>query len=230
MGFTKVDKEKFLRSCDFRRSIMPTEVIETQKTLFEDIMEYESQKPAKYQHLKLHFKYPPLDDNPDGNPIPKQSARFTVMRHKSDDVHGNKKGDVLVYINKRNNKKDVIISSYPETKIVNTEKMIKEQIFMQLKEKYPNFRKFTGCIHITRLEIIFKAPLSAPKYMMDDLRNGTKIYFRDTKPDLDNTEKLIFDALQEVVYDNDARIVSKNGIFKRYGITPGVIIELEGEI
>ena len=67
------------------------------------------------------------------------------------------------------------------------------------------------------------------------------IYFKDTKPDLDNLEKLVWDAMQiekadkdvrnamtGLVYDNDAQIVSKNGIFKRWGLTPGVIIEMEG--
>jgi len=79
--------------------------------------------------------------------------------------------------------------------------------------------------------------------MMEDLKAGTKIYFKDTKPDLDNLEKMVWDSMQAekaekdvvnamtgLVYDNDAQIVSKNGIFKRWGIRPGVIIEMEGYI
>jgi len=32
------------------------------------------------------------------------------------------------------------------------------------------------------------------------------------------------------VLSNDARICSKNGIFKRFGTVPGVIVEIEGRI
>ena len=123
-----------------------------------------------------------------------------------------------------------MIVSYPEAKIVNTEAMIAEQIKMQLLKYFPEFNKFIGCVFLTRLEMVFKHPSTAPQYMLNDLKSGTKIYFKDTKPDLDNLEKLVYDALQGMLYENDARIVSKNGIFKRYGIIPGIIIELEGEI
>ena len=229
MGFTKVDKAKFLSTCDTIRGIMPKEVIEKQGNLFGDVLEFEGNNKRNYAKLRFTIKYPPLDDNPDGNPIAKQSARFTAKRHLQDDAYGNKKGDVIVFTNKHN-KRDVMIVSYPEAKIVNTEAMIAEQIKMQLLKYFPEFNKFIGCVFLTRLEMVFKHPSTAPQYMLNDLKSGTKIYFKDTKPDLDNLEKLVYDALQGMLYENDARIVSKNGIFKRYGIIPGIIIELEGEI
>lgn len=228
MGFTKSDRIKFLAKCDETRNIMPTVVIERQQTLFDEVIE--STPNRKWQHLSLHFKYPPLDNNPNGDPIPKQSARFTAKRHLKDDNYGNKKGDVIVYTNKQG-KKDVLITSYPETKLVNTANMIKEQIKMQLAKKYPYFAKYRKGVFITRLEMIFKVSNSAPKYMVDDIKNGTKIYFKETAPDCDNLEKLIYDCLEDVgIMDNDGQICSKNGILKRYGIVPGVIIEMEGEI
>jgi Holliday junction resolvase RusA-like endonuclease len=102
---------------------------------------------------------------------------------------------------------------------------------MQIKKKYPNFIKYRKGVFVTRLEMIFKVSNSAPKYMMEDLKNGTKIYFKETSPDCDNLEKLIYDALEDVgVMENDGQICSKNGILKRFGIVPGVIIELEGEV
>ena len=47
-----------------------------------------------------------------------------------------------------------------------------------------------------------------------------------TKPDLDNMEKAVLDALEKVVYTNDSRIVSKV-IDKVYGDPPRVEIEVE---
>lgn len=236
MGWTKADREKFLKSCDTIRGIMPKEVIEKQGNLFDDILEVDTPNP-RYQKIRLILKYPPLAENPDEDPMAKQSARFTVSRYSN----GPKKGEPIIFENKRTGKPDVMIKSYQDAKITNTANMLQLQILVQLKGQH--FTKFRGAIFVTRMEFIFKVSKNAPKYMIDDLKSGTKIYFKDTKPDLDNLEKMVWDAMQAekaekdvtnamtgLVYDNDAQIVSKNGVFKRWGIIPGVIIEMEGYI
>jgi Holliday junction resolvase RusA-like endonuclease len=232
MGWTKADREKFLKQCD---TIRPSEVVKQQGTLFEDIIE--DQENRRIQRISLALRYPLLAENSTGEPMAKQSARFTVSRYNN----GPKKGEPLIFVNKRTGLNDVMIKSYQEAKITNTTKMLREQIIMQLKKI--SFTKFRGAIFVTKMEFIFTVSKNAPKYMMDDLRAGTKIYFKDTKPDLDNLEKMVWDAMQAekaekdivnamtgLVYDNDAQIVSKNCIFKRWGIVPGVIIHMEGLI
>ena len=228
MGFTKADRKAFLEMCETAQELMPRTAIIRQASMFEDVIEVEN-LGRRWQHLTFNLMYLPTDDNPNRNPIPKQSARFGVKRHLSADENGNKKGDVFVYINKRGNR-DVITTLFPETKVIRTTEMLKEQLLMQIKAKYPEFTKFRGAIFIKRLEMVFKYLDTFPKYVMDDLKNGSKIYFKETKPDCDNLEKLIYDAMEDILYDNDARIVAKNAVFKRYGMRPGVIIELEGEI
>jgi Holliday junction resolvase RusA-like endonuclease len=49
--------------------------------------------------------------------------------------------------------------------------------------------------------------------------------FAATKPDMDNLEKSLFDALEGVFYTNDSRIVAKS-VTKGYGDVPGVKVEL----
>lgn len=230
MGWTKVDREKFLKAINDHK---PTSAIRNRENLlFDDIIEEDK---AAIKSLKLILKYPAIDNNVDGDPMPKQSARFTVARH----MQGPAKGEPIIYINKRTGKKDVIIKSYQEAKITNTEKMLREQIIIQMKQQ--GFHKFTKAVFITHMEFIFKVSENAPKYMLKDLEQGNKIYFKETKPDLDNLEKLVLDALETekiendtlssmrgLVYDNDAQIVLKTGVFKRWGIRPGVIIHMEG--
>lgn len=46
------------------------------------------------------------------------------------------------------------------------------------------------------------------------------------KPDLDNVEKSLWDALQGIYYTNDSRICRKN-IQKIYGEQPGMMVEIE---
>ena len=234
---TKAEREKFLKSCDLINGIMPKEVIKKQQTIFDDVI-ITDQKKTRYQKLKFILKYPPFAENPDGDPMAKQSARFTVSRY----MNGEKKGEPIIFLNKRTLKNDVMIKSYQDAKITNTSKLLQLQILKQLKAT-ESFTKFRGAIFVTRMEFIFKVSKNAPQYMLNDLKEGNMIYFKETKPDLDNLEKMVWDAMQAekaekdivnamtgLVYDNDAQIVSKNGVFKRWGMVPGLILELEGYI
>ena len=235
MGWTKADRDKFLKSCNEIENIMPKEVIKVQTTMFEDILETDD-PTLKYQKVRFAMKYPILTDNTKGDPTAKQSARFTVQRY----MGGDKKGEPIIFKNKAG-KDDVMIKSYQDVRITNTTKALQMQITKIMHEK--GYTKFRGAIFVTRMEFIFKVSDNAPKYLINELKMGTKISFKDTKPDLDNLEKLVYDAMEEkivekstekafigLLYDNDALIVSKNGIFKRWGIVPGVIVEMEGYI
>lgn len=232
MGWTKADRVKFLRAAEECR---PKEAIVRQTTLFEDIVEDESNKD--YQKIKLILKYPIMTGNLNGDPMPKQSARFAVSRH----MNGPKKGEPILFTNKYTGKADVMIKSYQEAKITNTVSMLREQIIMQMESN--KYKKFKGAIFITKMEFVFEVSKNAPKYMINDLKENSKIYFKDTKPDLDNLEKMILDAMETeklnknitramlgLVYDNDAQIVFKSVVFKRWGLIPGVIIEMEGKV
>lgn len=72
-----------------------------------------------------------------------------------------------------------------------------------------------------RLEAVFEMPFSWPQ----KIRNLERLE-HVSKPDLDNIEKLVLDALNGVVYLDDAQIceVIKR---KRYGLGPRVEISLE---
>lgn len=233
MAYTKAERQKFLEALDQGREVMPQGVIKRELTLFEDTIEVD--RKTNYQKITLALRYPILTENTNGDPMAKQSARFTVQRY----LKGEKKGEPIIFMNKNTNKPDVMIKSYQDSKIKNTTQVLQYQINQQLAKQ--RFTKFRGAIFITRMEFVFKVYSSATKKMLEDLKTGNMIYFKDTKPDLDNLEKLVWDAMQiekadkdvrnamtGLVYDNDAQIVSKNGIFKRWGLTPGVIIEMEG--
>lgn len=57
-------------------------------------------------------------------------------------------------------------------------------------------------------------------------KSRSKDKFCVTKPDLDNIEKNLNDAMQKVIYTNDSRIVEK-GIRKQYGDLDEVRVILE---
>lgn len=217
MGFNKKEKAAFLKIVDDCATIMPREMIKhKQLVLFND------DKPL-YQRLYFPLLYPEMKENPKGDPMPKQSFRHYPQR--------NRNGDVITYRNPKTGKLDVIIKGYQEAKITNTHAMLVEQIKRILLKDYKGFRPFFKDVHIIRAEFIFKSLDSFKKADKDAISSGNYILFKETEPDLDNLEKLLWDAMQEAgVWSNDARICSKNGILKRFGTVPGVIVEIEGRI
>lgn len=71
----------------------------------------------------------------------------------------------------------------------------------------------------------FTQALKKNKVKMDAYRNGTKI-FKTTKPDIDNLEKLLYDAMGLRVYVNDSQICNRFSE-KIYGDIPGIKISLK---
>lgn len=50
---------------------------------------------------------------------------------------------------------------------------------------------------------------------------------RSTKPDTDNLEKALWDALEGVFFKNDSQICRKCDVVKIYGEKPGIYLELD---
>jgi Holliday junction resolvase RusA-like endonuclease len=77
---------------------------------------------------------------------------------------------------------------------------------------------------------LLDGPLKAAAifYLLKPPSKAKKCLFPDTKPDHDNLEKAVYDALEKVIYINDSRIVTKH-FKKRWGNPPRVEITIEPE-
>lgn len=156
----------------------------------------------------------------DGNPIAKQADRTALTRIKS----GPNKGDVFTYQNKHTLCMDAIIHHYQPALI----KHYEEWILACAKNQLPFHIMFTQEVHIIQFEFIFKIPSNFPKYKIKEIHQGV-IHYKTTKPDMpDNLKKAILDALNNYIYKDDALICSENGVVKRYGINPGIILKMKG--
>lgn len=131
-----------------------------------------------------------------GEPIPKQSARFTKAGF-----------------------------AFQPKKIVNGKDNIRTQIINHL----PNgFELISEPLAILQLKFVFTPPKTLKKWEKDILNSGGEL-IKTTKPDLDNLEKMLYDAMESVVFDNDSKIYNKTNIRKCYGLKPRIEIELESE-
>ena len=131
-----------------------------------------------------------------GTPLQKQSARFA--------------------------KRGRFMKSYQPKNVVNYAAQAKIQVIDQLPE---GFVPFSGKIKVIRLTFVFPPLKSWSKKKLQSLRDGSCIY-KDTKPDLDNLEKMIYDCCNGVVWTDDAKIVCKGGITKVFGEVPKTILEV----
>lgn len=90
------------------------------------------------------------------------------------------------------------------------------------KRKYPNHKPWTGPVLI-RFTAIFETPRSFNKALREAAARGALYAMK--KPDKDNIEKLIKDALNGVVYVDDQQVMG--GGIKRYGSPGRVEISFE---
>ncbi len=129
--------------------------------------------------------------------------RRTVINKIIITVYGNpvSKKAHRSYYNKRIGR----ISTYSDAKQVNWEALIKLIASQHRPEKLLN------------------CPLSvdATFYLLKPRSKPKKCLYPDTKPDHDNLEKALYDALEGIVYVNDSRIVDKK-FKKRWGDPPRV--------
>lgn len=115
------------------------------------------------------------------------------------------------------------MKSYQPKSVVNAEANIKMQILEQLPK---DFELFTGNVVVDKLYYVFSPLKSFTKKKMELIKSGKKV-FKNTKPDLsDNLNKMLFDAMQGIIYDNDSRVVGMNKVMKFYGNRPRIEIEI----
>lgn len=107
-------------------------------------------------------------------------------------------------------------------------KQNERNIAFYVKSQLPKgFRPFDGPIAVKRLLYVFPPQKNWSKTKLKQMEEGT-VFYRDVKPDLmDNLNKPLFDALEGIVYTNDARIVKADGMLKIYGFVPRIEIEFE---
>lgn len=67
--------------------------------------------------------------------------------------------------------------------------------------------------------------VSAVFYLLKPESRPKKCRYPDRKPDHDNLEKALYDALEGIIYTNDSRIVEKT-FRKCYGHSPGVEVTI----
>jgi Holliday junction resolvase RusA-like endonuclease len=100
----------------------------------------------------------------------------------------------------------------------------------EIRKQLPkDFVRFETCVFIKKLHFMF-SPLKSfhhEKGKMEAIRNGKK-YYKNSRPDMDNLQKLVLDSMSEIVFSDDGIIVGFEDMKKYYGIGGCVIIELEG--
>lgn len=136
-----------------------------------------------------------------GDPMPKQSVRSFV-----------KNGKIMHY--------------QPKEMSDRTKDYIR-----QIKEQLPkDFVPFSEIVFVTKMHFVFP-PLKAfhkVKGKMDAIRNG-EIFYKTTKPDIDNLSKMALDSIKDIVMVDDNLIVGISDMKKYYGIGGCIIIELKGK-
>lgn len=74
------------------------------------------------------------------------------------------------------------------------------------------------------LQIAVQIPASWSKAKQQRALAGQEL--PTTKPDIDNLEKAVFDGMNGVVWKDDVQVVEVSKT-KRYGLTPGVTVEVK---
>ena len=134
-----------------------------------------------------------------GEPKPKQSFRFAI----------------------RGNDEKKFVAKYQPKEVVHHQRTLGWTIQMQLP------KGFIPLDEPLKVEVlfVFSPPAAWSKKKMEELTSG-KVIYKDTKPDLDNLEKALWDAMEGIVFINDSRIVKKS-IKKVYGVQPRTEIKIE---
>lgn len=143
-----------------------------------------------------------------GEPVPKQSARFRVVKF------WNKTKRDYVYT----------VSSYQTKEVKAAESRIKQLVVQQLPH---GFELMVGPLAVTKLIYCFPPLLTMKKADKEAIERGYVI-LKHTKPDAsDNLAKLIFDAMEGIVYKNDSQISHMSAVWKVYSNKPGIYLIIE---
>lgn len=90
------------------------------------------------------------------------------------------------------------------------------------RRKFPDHKPFTGPV-LLRFTAVFETPRSFNRALKEAAKRGTLMATR--KPDKDNIEKLIVDALNGVAFVDDQQVMG--GGMKRYGSPARIEISFE---
>ena len=131
-----------------------------------------------------------------GTPQSKQSARFRIAKKKGSDKN--------------------FVMSYQKKSVKDTEKSIAYSVKSQLPKGFVPFDEPIS------VEVLFVFPplKSWSKKQLKELEDGAIIY-KETKPDLpDNLMKGLFDAMNKIVYTDDAKVCVVKETKKIFGFVP----------
>lgn len=99
----------------------------------------------------------------------------------------------------------------------------------QVREKIDLEKQKNAFVRIKKLAYVFSYPQSINAIQKQYQAIHGKLH-KNTKPDLaDNLKKLLFDAMSGIVFYDDARIISEDGVEKYYDGEPRIIVSLEIE-
>lgn len=105
-----------------------------------------------------------------------------------------------------------VIRSWQPKEVVNATAHIKQQVIQQLPK---DFEIYDGVPLNVVITFTFVKPKSIKKNVVEKI----------TKPDLDNLQKLLLDAMQGIVYTNDAHIIALQS-YKIFGDTPLTFVSI----
>jgi Holliday junction resolvase RusA-like endonuclease len=135
-----------------------------------------------------------------GIPSAKQSFRFSVRQSKEGKT---------------------FVQKYQSAKVKNNAYNMQWDIKDQIPK---DFKLWTGPI-IVQIQYIFPITSGFTKSKLEQLRVG-KRFCKTTKPDLDNLDKAVFDAMQGLLFVNDSQICSRYSE-KIYGEVPMTKISIK---
>lgn len=92
-------------------------------------------------------------------------------------------------------------------------------------QQLPSHNLIETPISVT-LRFVFQAPKSLPAALRRQISEGSTSIHKSTKPDIDNLTKAIFDALNGVVWVDDALVVSLTAN-KWYGDRDQITVNIE---
>ena len=111
-----------------------------------------------------------------------------------------------------------IVSLHTPPETVAAEKLVRDLFALH----YPKHTPWTRAVML-KFVAVFPIPPSWPKYLKEAAKRGTLIH--TSKPDKDNIEKLVVDALKGLAWADDAQV--QGGGIKRYGHPARVEVTLE---
>ena len=121
-------------------------------------------------------------------------------------------------------RRENFVSTYTPKETTNYENLVKLMYLEQNRDNVSQIKYFNNEPLKLEITAVFEIPKSFSKKKTAMALN--KLLYPTKKPDYDNIEKIVTDALNKVAYQDDSQIVS-NTTNKIYGETPYVEIKIQ---